>query len=70
MNPPCYNRETHTDCPKRRVGCRSTCEEWQKFEAANADERERRYMANKDSYRVLPLRQRRQKQQMLNRNKR
>lgn len=70
MNPPCYNRETHTDCPKRCVGCRSTCEEWVIYEAAKKEEYERRYREKKDNYRELPPGRRRLIQQTLNRNKR
>jgi hypothetical protein len=34
LKAPCYNHDTHTDCPDREVGCRSTCEAWKGFEAA------------------------------------
>jgi len=36
--PPCYNRKTRTDCPRRAVGCRATCPEWQEYEVAHAAE--------------------------------
>lgn len=70
MNPPCYNREMHADCPDRRAGCHTTCEKYKKFEAANKDERERRYLENKDSYRDQSPARRRSLIRMLNRNKR
>jgi hypothetical protein len=34
LKAPCFDYETHTDCPNRAVGCRSTCEAWQVFEVA------------------------------------
>lgn len=30
--PPCFDESTRTDCPKRKVSCRSECEEWQQYE--------------------------------------
>ena len=30
--PPCYIPEVDADCPNRRSGCKSTCEEWKKWE--------------------------------------
>ena len=42
LKPPCYNRETKTDCPNRKDGCRSDCEKWQEFEKDNALAREYR----------------------------
>mgnify|MGYP007072985820 CR=1 FL=1 len=30
---PCYNRETHTDCPNRYVGCRQSCQAWEIYQA-------------------------------------
>ena len=70
MNPPCYNRETHTDCPKRRVGCRSTCEEWEKYETAKKEEYAQRQSEVETNYRPLNLKRRRALQKLLNRNKR
>lgn len=35
---PCYNNGL--DCPRRRLGCRSECEEWKKYEKIHADEKE------------------------------
>lgn len=26
--PPCFNEKTRTDCPRRYIGCKATCEEW------------------------------------------
>lgn len=31
MKNPCYNTETHTDCPKRAVGCSANCPEWASY---------------------------------------
>lgn len=33
---PCNPGGKH-DCEQRKVGCRSTCEKWQEYEAAKAD---------------------------------
>lgn len=37
MKNPCYDPETHTDCPKRKVGCRKDCQEWKEYEADRRD---------------------------------
>lgn len=29
--PPCYDRETKTDCPDRCCGCQVKCEKWQAY---------------------------------------
>lgn len=39
MRAPCYDTKTRTDCPRRAVGCRSTCEAWQAYEVQAAAER-------------------------------
>lgn len=31
MNPPCYDRINHIDCPKRHAGCAATCPEWAEY---------------------------------------
>jgi hypothetical protein len=31
MNAPCYNKETHFDCPNRRAGCQTSCEAWKQY---------------------------------------
>lgn len=31
MKNPCYNEKTHTDCPRRKAGCASSCEDWQEY---------------------------------------
>ena len=36
--PPCFNRETRTDCPKRYVGCKSDCAAWHEWLAVHAEE--------------------------------
>lgn len=36
---PCFNEKTRTDCPKRCVGCKSSCAEWAKWEIIHARER-------------------------------
>lgn len=41
---PCYDSATKTDCPRRRVGCRTDCVEWKKFEQFCAERREKRQM--------------------------
>ena len=28
---PCYDRETGEDCPRRKVGCASTCKRWAEY---------------------------------------
>lgn len=30
---PCFDRKTHTDCPKRAVGCDVDCPEWATYVA-------------------------------------
>lgn len=37
---PCYDETTRTDCPKRHVGCRAECPEWQAWERVHAEETE------------------------------
>lgn len=32
-DPPCYDKQTHTDCPDRYVGCSAKCEKWSKYES-------------------------------------
>ena len=39
--PPCYDRETKTDCQKRYVGCKSECEKWHKWLIVHAEEKQR-----------------------------
>lgn len=39
MNPPCFNAETHTDCPRRHSGCAIDCPDW----AAYVAERDKKY---------------------------
>ena len=39
MDSPCYNRKTHTDCPKRHAGCAIDCPDW----AAYCSERDKEY---------------------------
>ena len=39
MRPPCYNIETHTDCPDRKGGCTVGCKKW----AAYVTERDKQY---------------------------
>ena len=36
--PPCFDEATRTDCPKRHVGCRADCPEWQAWEKVHAEE--------------------------------
>ena len=39
MSNPCFNKETHTDCPKRHSGCAIDCPDW----AAYCAERDKEY---------------------------
>ena len=43
MKHPCYNKETKTDCPDRRVACGASCPKW----AAYIAEREKIYTERK-----------------------
>lgn len=47
--PPCYNHENHTDCPRRYVGCKVSCEEWHKWLAIHDKEKEAE-RANRTKY--------------------
>lgn len=38
--PPCFDEATRTDCPRRCVGCRADCQEWQAWEKVHAEETE------------------------------
>lgn len=38
--PPCFDEATRTDCPRRYVGCRADCPEWQEWERVHAEETE------------------------------
>lgn len=29
---PCYDETTHTDCPRRKAGCATTCPEWAEYD--------------------------------------
>lgn len=40
-NPPCYDKATRTDCPKRHVGCKTDCPEWEKWLAIHESENRR-----------------------------
>ena len=37
--PPCYDEATNTDCPRRYVGCKAGCEEWHRWLAIHAEEK-------------------------------
>ena len=39
--PPCYDEATNTDCHRRYVGCKAGCEEWHRWLAIHAEEKER-----------------------------
>lgn len=43
MNPPCYDRINHIDCPRRHAGCAATCPEWAEY----VKERDRDYASRK-----------------------
>lgn len=40
IRPPCFDEATRTDCPRRYVGCRADCPEWQAWEKVHAEETE------------------------------
>lgn len=42
MTHPCFNAETHTDCPRRHGGCAIDCPDWAKYSAEMAKEYKRR----------------------------
>ena len=42
MTAPCFNAETHTDCPRRHAGCAVDCPEWAKYSAETTKEYKRR----------------------------
>lgn len=42
MKNPCFNRETRTDCPKRKAGCAVDCPDWAKYVKERDEEYERR----------------------------
>ena len=44
--PPCYNRQTKTDCPDRCSGCQRACEKWQAYVV----ERDKAYEHRKAEY--------------------
>ena len=50
MNCPCYNRETHTDCPKRHVGCAVGCPDWATYSAERDKEYEKRAEISKTNF--------------------
>lgn len=47
MSTPCYNQETHTDCPKRHSGCAINCPEWAAYCAERDKEYKKRAETNK-----------------------
>ena len=38
---PCYDKRTRTDCPKRCVGCKSSCAAWAAWLIVHEQEREK-----------------------------
>ena len=42
LRAPCLDQKTKKDCPKRQLGCRKECSEWQKYEAQKKIEYEQR----------------------------
>ena len=44
--PPCYDRETKTDCPDRCGGCQVNCEKWQAYVV----ERDKGYEKRKNDF--------------------
>ena len=45
MTAPCYDPETHSDCPKRCAGCQTSCEAWKQYR----DERDKTYVERRIS---------------------
>lgn len=43
LDPPCYNKATKTDCPKRCTGCHINCPQW----AIYVDRRDEEYKKRK-----------------------
>ena len=37
--PPCFDEKTRMDCPRRKVGCRNNCAEWDKWIILHAEEK-------------------------------
>lgn len=40
-NSPCFDTESRTDCPRRYVGCKASCEKWHEWLAVHAEEKQR-----------------------------
>lgn len=45
--PPCYNKETKTDCPRRTAGCAVNCPEWAEYLKERDEEYRRRAAESK-----------------------
>ena len=50
LQPPCFNKETHTQCPKRHSGCAIDCPEWAKYCSERDKEYDRRAAANEENF--------------------
>ena len=37
---PCFDHETQTDCPRRRLGCRESCDAWNEWLEIHKHEKE------------------------------
>ena len=51
-NPPCYDKTTHTDCPRRYVACQSECEAYHDWLAIHEAEVKREREARESDKRV------------------
>ena len=39
-NSPCFDTKTRTDCPRRYVGCKASCEQWHEWLAIHEQEKQ------------------------------
>ena len=53
MKNPCYNTETHTDCPERYPGCGADCPKWAAYVVKrDAEYIQRQIQYNQDRERI------------------
>lgn len=50
MDRPCFDKKTHTDCPKRHSGCAIDCPEWAAYCVERDKEYERRAKVCKQNF--------------------
>ena len=46
FTPPCYDHQTKTDCPDRKLGCHDTCEKWKQWETIRNARYKENYIRN------------------------